>query len=163
METSLNIKRILTYFEPLKLIQNKPRHHSQINKNPVICNLVSILLLPWSSRVVRRCQNGSGCSRGAKMIPRNFKMETPSPLKGNLEEANGSGGRGRNPCDNKRLWAWRHTFCAHANTPSSPHHGNESHYRSMDLTRPTTDVTTAEGQGEVRSRDPVWHAQPSQP
>ena len=34
----------------------------------MICNFVSILLLPWSSRVVPKCPNGlSRCSRDAKM------------------------------------------------------------------------------------------------
>ena len=43
-------------------------------------HLVSILLLPWSSRVVPRCQSGPpGCSRGAKMVPRMPKWRHQAP------------------------------------------------------------------------------------
>ena len=46
------------------------RNHSNIDENPVICNFVSSLLLPWSSRVVPKCQIGPPrCSRDAKMAP----------------------------------------------------------------------------------------------
>ena len=40
-----------------KTVRNRSRTHSKIDKNPVICNFVSILLLPWSSRVAPRCQD----------------------------------------------------------------------------------------------------------
>ena len=45
----------------------KPRNHSKINKNPVPDHLVSILLLPWSSSVVPRRQNGP---QGAPQVPK---------------------------------------------------------------------------------------------
>ena len=41
-------------------------------------SFVSLLLLPWSSRVVPRCQNGlPRCSRDAKMAPRMSKRMAP--------------------------------------------------------------------------------------
>ena len=47
---------------------NRSHNHSQIDPNPVIYNLESILLLQWSSRVVPRCQNGlPRYSQGGKM------------------------------------------------------------------------------------------------
>ena len=47
----------------------------KINENHAPDHLVSILLFPWSSRVVPGCQNGPpGCPRGAKMVPRGGKM-----------------------------------------------------------------------------------------
>ena len=63
-------KTILNTFWTPKTDINRSRNHSKIDKNPVICNFVSILLLPWSSRVVPRCENGLPmCSRDAKMVP----------------------------------------------------------------------------------------------
>ena len=90
---------MFTFFWTPKTSINKSRSHSQINKHPVTGNFVSILLLPWSSRVVRgdkmasqgasgppkwppkvlpRCQNGlSRCSRDAKMESQNAKKKAP--------------------------------------------------------------------------------------
>ena len=50
---------------------------------------MSILLVPWSRRVLR----------DAKMVPQDAKMEAPSPLNGNHEELKGASGRGRSPRD----------------------------------------------------------------
>ena len=40
-----------------KTDRNRSRNHSKIDLNPVTGNFLSILLLPWSSRVGPRCQN----------------------------------------------------------------------------------------------------------
>ena len=56
------------------------RKSTKNDENPILDHLVSIPLLPWSSRVVPGCQNGpEDCSRGAKMVSQGAKMETPSP------------------------------------------------------------------------------------
>ena len=55
---------------------------SKINEEPVPEHLVSIQLLPWSSKAAPQCQNCSpGCSRGAKIVPQATKMDAPSPMK----------------------------------------------------------------------------------
>ena len=66
---------------------NRFQNHPKIDENPAPDHSVSILLLSWAPKVVPRCQNGPpGCSRGAKMVARNIKIETPSPPNGNLEK-----------------------------------------------------------------------------
>ena len=46
------LKKINKAFWTLKLTQNRSRNHSKFDKKSVIWHLASILLLPWSSRVV---------------------------------------------------------------------------------------------------------------
>ena len=73
---------------------DRSRNHSKIDQNPVTGNFVSILLLPWSSRVVPRCQNGlPRCARRAK-VPQNIKMETPNPPNGNWRSQKGPAAEG---------------------------------------------------------------------
>ena len=68
IETNLNIQRFLKHFGPEN--RHKTINQPKIDKNHVISNFVSILLLPCSSRVVPRCENGLPmCSRDAKMGP----------------------------------------------------------------------------------------------
>ena len=63
------MKSVLRILNP-EADRNTSRNHSEIDQHPVICNFVSILLLPWSSRVVPKCKNGPPrCSRDAKMTP----------------------------------------------------------------------------------------------
>ena len=78
---------------------HKSRNHPKIKENPANYHLESILLLPWSPRVVPRCQHGPspGCSPVVKMVSQNVKMEAPSPPNGNHEKPEGAGGRGRSP------------------------------------------------------------------
>ena len=77
LETSLN--------------KNESQNHFKIDENPVPDHLVSMLLLPWSSRGVPRCQNGRpGCSRGIKMVSKwkhgAPQMTTPRSQKGPAAE-----------------------------------------------------------------------------
>ena len=61
-----------------KAIKIRSKNRSKIDGNLVPDHLMSILLLPWSSRVVPRCQNGPpGCSQGAKLVSQGVKMEAP--------------------------------------------------------------------------------------
>ena len=64
------LEKSFTHFELQKLTEIAP----EMDQNPVICNFVSILLLPWFARVVPRSQHGvRRCSRDAKMAPRMSK------------------------------------------------------------------------------------------
>ena len=47
-----------------------------------------------------------------------------------------------------RHWAWKLTFCAHANTPGIPRHAEDSHVRATHRKRPTAAATRSEWQGE---------------
>ena len=72
---------------PKKISKLRSQNHHHIESNPVNYNHNSILLPPWSSKVVPRCQNNSpGCSRGAKMVP---EMKASLPANGNCEELRG--------------------------------------------------------------------------
>ena len=90
LETNQQINDFVRNSNPKNVI-NKSRYHSKINQHIVICSFVSILLLPWSSRVVpevpkwrpkvlRKCQNGpQSSSRVAKMAPRISKRSHCQP------------------------------------------------------------------------------------
>ena len=65
----------------------RSQNHTKIDKNPVPDHFMSILLLPWSSSVVPRCQKGSpGCPRDAKVVTQGAKMEAPSLQNGNRQK-----------------------------------------------------------------------------
>ena len=59
-----------------KAFKFRSQKQSKIDENPVPDHLASILLLPWSSRVVPKCQDGPpGCSQDAKTVPQAVKLE----------------------------------------------------------------------------------------
>ena len=62
-------------------------------ENPVPNHLVSILLLPWSSKVLSRCQIG----------PPRCNMEAQSLPNSDREKLKGAGGRRRSPSDKEML------------------------------------------------------------
>ena len=62
---------------------NRFQNHPKIDENPTPDHFVSILLLSWASKVVAEWP--PGCFRGAKMVARNIKIETPRSPNGNLE------------------------------------------------------------------------------
>ena len=70
-----------------KSLKIKSQNQQKINDDPVLVPLVSILLFPWSSKVLPRCQNS---------VPWRQNKGTQTP-NGNREELKGAGGRGRSP------------------------------------------------------------------
>ena len=70
-----------------KAFKIRSQKHPKINENPVPDSLESILLLPWSSKVLPRCQNGfPGCQNGGT-----------KPPNGNRKELKGAVGKRRSP------------------------------------------------------------------
>ena len=70
-----------------KAFKIESQNQFKIDENTVLDPLVPILLLPWTSEVLRKCQNG----------PQGAKMEAPSHPNGNRKELKGASGRRRSP------------------------------------------------------------------
>ena len=74
------------HFKPCcqEKFQNEVPKTTQINENPVPDHLETILLFPWCSKVLPRCQSG----------PQHAKMEASSTPNGNREELEGLAAEG---------------------------------------------------------------------